>query len=122
MRNGLFVSFVIVCAITISGCYTLNAVGTPADPTFSMSNNPSGSVVKHFSTTMTVHHFIFGLVVGSDPEVARALSDEVKASGGSGAINVKLHYQMTFVNGLVNTITFGIYNPFTLTIEGDVTK
>ncbi len=71
---------------------------------------------------MTVHHFIFGLVTASDPEVAKALSDEVKTAGGSNAINVKINYQMTFVNGLLNAITVGIYNPFTLTIDSDVIK
>jgi Bor protein len=122
MKYVFLFSFVILSALAITGCYTLNAVGTPADQTFSMSNNPGGEMVKHFSTTMTVHHFIFGLVTASDPDVAKALSDEVKAAGGSNVNNLKINYQMTFVNGLLNAITFGIYNPFTLTIEGDVIK
>ncbi|MCH8269429.1 MAG: hypothetical protein IH846_18175, partial [Acidobacteria bacterium] len=28
--------------------------------------------------------------------------------------------QMSFLNGLLNLITFGIYSPFTLTVEGDI--
>lgn len=107
-------------AIASAGCYTLNAIGTPADQTLSLSNHPSGSVVKHFSTSMKVNHFIYGLVTPSDPEVAKAISAQVKAAGGKNAINVKMRYEMTFVDGLINTITFGIYNPFTLIIEGDV--
>ena len=122
MKYMFLFSFLLIVAIAASGCYTLNAVGTPADQTFSMSNNPSGDIISHFSTTMTVHHFIFGLVTANDPEVAKALSDEVKAARGSNAINVKVKYQMTFVNGLLNAITAGIYNPFTLTINGDVIK
>jgi hypothetical protein len=108
--------------VTVGGCYTLNAIGTPADQTLSLSNQPPGSVIKHFSTTMKVNHFIYGLVTPSDPDVAKAISDEVKAGGGTNAINVKMHYEMTFVDGLINVITFGIYNPFTLIIEGDVIK
>ena len=57
-----------------------------------------------------------------DPDVAKILSDEVKAAGGTHAVNVKVNYQATFVNGLLNIITASIYNPFTLTIEGDVVK
>jgi hypothetical protein len=110
----------IVLVVMVSGCYTLNAIGTPADYPLSLSNHPTGQVIKHFSTTMKVNHFIYGLVTPSNPDVAKAISDEVKAAGGTSAINVKIQYQATFVDGLINSITFGIYNPFTLIIEGDV--
>ena len=113
---------VLILAVSFSGCYTLNAIGTPADPTLSMSNHPSGTMVKHFSVTMKVHHLIYGLVTLGDPAVATALADEVKSSGGTTATNIKIHYEMTFVDGLINFITFAIYNPFTLTVEGDVIK
>jgi hypothetical protein len=111
-----------VFAVAISGCYTVNVIGTPADQTLSLSNHPSGTLVKHFSTSMWVHHLIAGLVPLNDPDVAKILSDEVKAAGGTHAVNIKVNYQMTFVNGLLNLITWEIYNPFTLTIEGDVVK
>jgi len=121
--RSIFLSLILLAVVvTVGGCYTLNAIGTPADQTLSLSNQPPGSVIKHFSTTMKVNHFIYGLVTPSDPDVAKAISDEVKAGGGTNAINVKMHYEMTFVDGLINVITFGIYNPFTLIIEGDVIK
>ena len=122
MKSTAILLILLVLVITGAGCYTLNAIGTPAEQTLSMSNHPAGSVIKHFSTTMKVNHFIYGLVTPSNPEVAKAISDEVKAAGGTNAINVKVHYQMTFVDGLINFLTFGIYNPFTLIIEGDVIK
>ena len=123
MKNMYFLFvFILTFAFLSYGCYTLNAVATPSSPILSMSNNPNGDIIKHFSTSMTVHHLIFGLVTINDPEVAKALTNEVTTGGGNGAINIKIHYQMTFVNGLLNVITAGIYNPFTLTIEGDITK
>ena len=122
MKRTTISLILVAFALTGVGCYTLNAIGTPADQTLSLSNHPSGSVVKHFSTTMKVNHFIYGLVTPADPEVAKAISDEVKAAGGANAINVKVRYEATFVDGLINAITFGIYNPFTLIIEGDVIK
>lgn len=112
----------VILAVAISGCYTVNVIGTPADQPLSLSNQPSGTLVKHFSTSVWVHHLIAGLVPLNDPDVAKILSDEVKASGGTHAVNIKVNYQMTFVNGLLNVITWEIYNPFTLTIEGDVVK
>jgi hypothetical protein len=55
-------------------------------------------------------------------QVAKALSDEVKAAGGDNAINVKVRYEQTFVDGFVNAITLGMYNPYTLTLEGDAVR
>ncbi len=122
MKQKVILLLFLAFAIAVTGCYTLNAIGTPADPTLSLSNHPTGSIIKHFSTTMKVNHFIYGLVTPSDPDVAKALSDEVRVAGGTHAINVKVHYEMMFIDGLINFLTLGIYNPFTLTIEGDVVK
>jgi hypothetical protein len=110
----------IVLAVVVSGCYTVNVIGTPADYTFSLSNQPTGPVIKHFSTTMKVNHFVYGLVTPDNPDVVKAISDEVKAASGNQAINVKIRYEATFVDGLINSITLGIYNPYTLVIEGDI--
>ena len=122
MKRTVLFLVLAVFAVAISGCYTVNVIGTPADQTLSLSNHPSGTLVKHFSTSIWVHHVILGLVSFGDPDVAKILSDEVKAAGGTHAVNVKVNYQATFVNGLLNIITASIYNPFTLTIEGDVVK
>ena len=79
-------------------------------------------MVKHFTRTKTVNHFVYGLVSPDDAGIEQIVADAVKQSGGTRAVNVKLKYQQTFVNGLVSGLTFGIYSPFTLTIEGDVAK
>jgi hypothetical protein len=122
MKQGAILLLMLALVVVASGCYTVNVIGTPADQALSLSNHPSGTLVKHFSTSIWVHHIIAGLVPLNDPDVAKILSDEVKASGGTHAVNIKVNYQMTFVNGLLNVITFQIYNPCTLTIEGDVVK
>ena len=122
MRFIALIAVLVLLAVGFSGCYTLNAIGTPSDTAISMSNQPSGTMIKHFSMSMKVHHLIYGLVTLNDPEIAKAVSDEVKASGGTHAINVKITYQMTFVDGLVNMITFSVYNPMTMVLEGDVVK
>jgi hypothetical protein len=122
MKSTVILLTLLALMVAGAGCYTLNAVGTPADYTLSLSNHPSGSVTNHFSTTIKVHHFIYGLATLSDPDVAKEISDEVKAANGTNAINVKMRYEATFLDGLINVITAGIYNPFTLVIEGDVLK
>lgn len=122
MKSLSMLLFLVLVASVLSGCYTVNVIGTPADQALSLSNQPSGTLVRHFSTSIWVHHLIWGLVPLNDPDVAKILSDEVKASGGTHAVNIKVNYQATFINGLLNLITWQLYNPFTLTIEGDVVK
>ena len=54
------------------------------------------------------HHFLFGLIPGSNAKmVAKDYVD--------GAENYVVKTNQTFVNGLVNFLTFGIYTPTTTT-------
>lgn len=104
------------------GCYTLNQVGSPVDEAIEITNTENATPIKHFSRTKTVNHFVYGLVSPDDAGIERIVADAVKQNGGTRAVNVKLKYQQTFINGLVGGLTFGIYTPFTLTVEGDVVK
>ena len=106
----------------LTGCYTLNQVGEPVDHGIEMTNMEKATPMSHFQQDVTVNHFIWGLVSPENAEVEKLISQEVERVGGSRAVNIRMKYQMTFVNGLLNAITFGIYNPFTLTLEGDVVK
>jgi hypothetical protein len=120
-------TLVVFCAaalmvLSLGGCYTLNLSATPSDHAISMSNMPQGKIIKHFTLSKTIHHLIEGLVTLNDAEMAKDIEAEVKSAGGKHAVNVKVKYQMTFVNGLINSITFGIYNPMDLTVEGDVVE
>lgn len=104
------------------GCYTLNQVGSPVDEGIEMTNKGNATTIKHFTRTKTVNHFVYGLVSPDDAGIEKVVADAVKQDGGTHAVNVKIKYQQTFVNGLVGALTFGIYTPFTLTVEGDVAK
>jgi hypothetical protein len=110
----------VIIAFVLGGCYTLNLKSSPTNHPISLSNMPKGSIIKHFTISKNVGHLIFGLVTLDDIDVAKSIGDEVEAAGGTEAINVKITYQATFINGFLNVITFGIYNPFTLEIDGDV--
>ena len=106
----------------LTGCYTLNQIGEPVDQGIEITNMEKATPVSHFERDETINHFIWGLVSPGNAEVEKVIAQEVKKIGGTRAVNVRMKYQMTFVNGLLNLVTFGIYNPFTLTIEGDVVK
>ena len=104
------------------GCYTLNQVGTPTSEAIEVTNSQNATSINHFTRTKTVNHFVLGLVSPDDAGIEKIVADAVKLNSGTRAVNVKLKYQQTFVNGLVGAITLGIYTPFTLKIEGDVVK
>ena len=114
--------FLIAALFLLSGCYTLNQVGAPSDEAIEITNSEKAVPISHFVRDETVNHFIFGLVSPGDAEVEKFISQEVKKSGGTRAVNISMKYQQTFLNGLVGLLTLGIYNPFSLTIEGDVVK
>ncbi len=119
----LHISFVLVLSLVLgSGCYSLKQPGSAVSESIEVTNMENAAAVHHFQRTKTVNHFILGLVSPDDAGIEELIAEEVQKQEGKGAVNVTLKYQQTFVNGLVNVLTFGIYSPFTLTVEGDVVK
>jgi len=107
---------------SLSGCFTMNQIGTPTSTAIELTNSGNATTTKSFTRTKRVNHFIYGLVSPEDAGVEKTIDEAVRANSGSKAVNVKMRYQMTFVDGLIGVITFGIYQPFTLTISGDVVQ
>ena len=116
LQVGLLVEF----AMAAQGCYSLKHVGTPVQESIEITNAERMATTSHFEQKKTIHHFIGGLVSPDDVGLEKMVSDAVKTNNGKGAVNVRIKYQQTFVNGFVGVITFGIYTPFTLTVTGDV--
>jgi hypothetical protein len=100
----------------------MNLSATPSEYNISMSNQPKGEIIKHFTISRTVHHLIDGLVTLNDVNLNQELADEIKADGGTHIVNLKVNYNMPFIYGLVNLITWDLYSPFELNVEGDVVK
>ncbi len=122
MKSVLAISCAFLIATSLSGCFSMNLTATPASEAISLSNKPEGTIIKHFVITKTIHHLIYGLITLNDAQLGQEIDDEIKADGGTSAVNVKVSYDLPFIYGLVNLITFEIYNPFELTVEGDVVK
>ena len=119
-RNFLVVFALVVLVVFSQGCYTMHQVGTASTEGIEITNMEKASSMGQFSSQKWVHHFIFGLVSPADAGAEKLISEAVRSKGGTRAVNVKMQYQMSFLNGLLNLITFGIYSPFTLTVEGDI--
>ena len=82
-------------AFVMSSCYTY---------TYSVGNGPqTGVEVKEKN-----HYVIYGLAnVGQ--------SDPVEMAGGAEDYQVTITH--TFIDGLLNSLTFGIYNPTTTIVK-----
>lgn len=95
MKNKLS-SLVLVAALalTMSSCYTY---------TVTVGDGPqSGIEVKQMN-----HYLIYGLAPLN-------VSDPKELAGDATDYEVKIEH--TFIDGLINAITFGIYTPTTTTI------
>jgi hypothetical protein len=98
MKKILFNVTASVCLMgmmMLSSCYTY---------TMTMGNGPQTGVTE----TGKNHHLIFGLVDLKQ-------SDAFEMAGD--AENYRIVHEHTFVDGLLNAITFGIYNPTTTKVE-----
>ena len=81
----------ILCTTLLSSCYV---------NTFNVGKGAQGSA----KTSKTNHYFIYGLAKGST-----ASPQEM----AGGATDYTVTIQHSFVNGLLNVLTLGIYNPTT---------
>ena len=115
-------SMSLALTLLCAGCFTFNQIGIPGETPIEITNSEGKTAVTHFNKSKKVNHFLWGLVSPDNAGVEQLISDEVRANGGSKAVNVKMKYQHTFVDGLLRIITFGIYSPFTLKVEGDVVR
>lgn len=109
-------------AFLAQGCFTLNQVGTPTDYGIEITNTENKTSTHHFIQYTVVNHYLWGLVSPEDAGVEKIIVNEIHKRNGNRAVNIKIKYQQTFVNGLLGGLTAGIYNPFTLIVEGDVVK
>ena len=64
----------------------------------------------------------FNLVTLSQPDVPTILKQEITSKGGVAIRNLKIDKQKSFTDGLISIVTLGIYNPETITFEGEVVK
>ena len=110
-------------ACLLGGCYTVVIDARDADMPMSMASKyGAGRFVGSFHAELHTQHLIGGLVTLGEPEVKKAIQQEVKNAGGREAANVRFSRQITFLDGLIGSVTLGIYTPTTLSIDGDVLK
>ena len=94
-KQFLTLIFVIGCSMFMTSCYTY---------THTVGNGPqSGVMVKEKN-----HYFIYGLAQGKQ-------SNPKEMAGNSDNYEVTIKH--SFVDGLLNALTFGIYTPTTTIVQ-----
>ena len=107
-------------AIVLCSCYTVNLRNPGGQPPAQMG--PGGTPVGHFIEDRHAHFLIYGLINVGTPNVSEVLDEQVKMKQGSAVTNLQITTTHSFVDGLINLITFNIYSPVTVEFEGDVVK
>jgi hypothetical protein len=94
-KNILNFAFLLALTCMMSSCYTY---------TFSVGKGAQTGVEVRKAN----HYFIYGLAAGT-------LSDPNAMAGGAADYDVTIKH--TFVDGLLNALTFGIYTPTTTIVQ-----
>ena len=113
-------------SIVFMSCTTFKASG------LNMTAEPQNySVVGNFETSVWVSEFLgspagvnlFNVTANAtDSAVRDAIQREIKAKGGTAAVNVTITNEASFPNILLTGVTFGLYAPGTLIITGTIVK
>ena len=95
MKKSVVFLFTLALALSLNSCYTY---------THTVGNGPQNGE----TVTKKNHYFIYGLAKGnlSDPNEMAENADDYEVT-----------IQHTFVDGLLNVLTFGIYTPTTTTVK-----
>ena len=116
-----------LCALVLAtSCTTFKASGlsyAPAETKY--------TVLGNFQTTIWVNEFLgasggsklFNLTSdATEGPIHEAILKAVVEKGGTGAINITIEHQASFVNLLLNGFTGSIYAPSMVIISGTVIK
>ncbi|MCL2472348.1 MAG: Bor family protein [Treponema sp.] len=91
----------------------------------------TGDTIGNFDITVNVNKFLgnsggtnlFNATSeATDPIIIDAVKREISNMGGSRAINVKVEYEASFVDILLNYVTFYIWAPSTARVTGTIVK
>ena len=90
-----------------------------------------GTVLGTFDINVNVNK-VLGMAGGTnlfnltsdatDPKIVEAVKAEIAKLGGTKAINVKIDYKASFLNLILNGITFSIWAPSIAHVTGTVIK
>jgi hypothetical protein len=104
---------------SLTGCYRItHNLDAMASPGLAQGGAP----VRSFRTEVKSTHLVVGLVNPNDKLVRDAVAREVKLAGGKRARHIRITREISFIDGLIGSVTGGLYVPSTVTIEGEIVR
>lgn len=110
----------------VASCTTFKLEGTQVTREI-----PSYQTVGTFDIKLKVHEILgtsggtnlFNITADSmDTKIYDAIQREIQKSSGDAAVNVSIEYKASFIDLLLNGITWNIYAPATAQIKGTVVR
>jgi hypothetical protein len=126
MRKAIQILAVLAAVVLIASCTTFQVSGVQMN-----NETPSYQSVGEFEKTIAVHEFLGSpggtnllnvTATNMDEEIFDAIRREIEKFSGDAAVNVVIKYEATFVDILLNGVTFGAYAPAHATITGTIVK
>ena len=126
MKKVIFVFFVMCITFVVVSCRSFQISG------MEISEQPTaGNVIGDFDITVGINKFL-GSSGGTnlfnvsseitDPRIVDAVKLQILNMGGSRAINVKVEHRASFLNLLLNGLTFNIWAPSYARVTGTVIR
>jgi len=126
MNKSFLKVFVLLLVVSLLSCTTFQFSGAQVTKTI-----PSYTSVGTFDVRVKVHEFLgssggtnlFNITADNmDTTIYDTIQREIQKYTGDAAVNITIEYEASFVDLLLNGITFGIYAPATARIKGTVVK
>ena len=126
MNRAIRILAILAVVGLIASCTTFQVSGVQMN-----DETPSYQSVGEFEKSIAVHEFLGNpgganllnvTATNMDEEIFDAIRREIEKFSGDAAVNVTIKYEATFIDVLLNGITFGAYAPAHATITGTVVK
>ncbi len=124
MKRALQIVAIVMTVLAVGACTTFQLSGIQV-----VEDMPGMQPIGDFEVKVSVHEFLGNSgganlfnasATAMDNEIYDAIRREVEKRSGDAAINVTVEYQASFVNLLLNGLTFGLYAPATAHLSGTV--
>lgn len=116
----------VLLAVVLSSCTTFVLSGTQMT-----REMPAYDTVGQFETTVKVNEFLgasgganlFNVTSDTmDTAIYDAIQREIQKFTGDAAVNIEIEYKATFIDMLLNGLTWSLYAPATAHISGTIVK
>jgi predicted small secreted protein len=125
-KTTRIIMLIAIVAIALTSCTTFQLSGAQVTKEI-----PAYDAVGNFDITVKVHEFLGSsgganlLNVSSDAmdtEIYDAIQREIQKYTGDAAMNVEIRYEASFIDILLNAVTWSLYAPATAHISGVIVK